>query len=209
MNLPDDQLPARALILDRELIRIAYAARTRHGNAPHDEMWAGTLVLYALPDNEHQRLRVEIALPLNHCAVGSVLLGTNVADDEVNWLRDFRCPDVAVYLVTNPAKNSGTHMVGGPDLAVEITSPNEDPRLKLGFYAQVNTRELLIVDRDPWSVELYQLQGGALVLVGTSDVATSAVLASGALPLTFQLQPGAARPTILITHTATGQTWTA
>ena len=209
MNIPEDELPARALIFDRELIRIAYAARTRHGNAPHDEVWAGTLVLYPLPDNEHRRLCLDIALPLNHCAPGGVALGANVASDEVNWLHDFRCPDVAVYLATNPAIDGGTHWVGGPDVAVEVTSPGEDPRLKLGFYAQVNTRELLIVDRDPLSVALYQLQGGALVLVGTSDLATSVVLASGALPLTFQLQARAARPTILITHTATGQTWPA
>jgi hypothetical protein len=29
------------------------------------------------------------------------------------------------------------------------------------------------------------------------------------LPLTFQLRPGTQRPTILVGHTATPQTWTA
>ena len=58
-------------------------------------------------------------------------------------------------------------------------------------------------------MELYQFQGGKLVLVGTSDLATAAVLASVALPLTFQLRAGTPRPTILVTHTATAQTWTA
>jgi hypothetical protein len=73
---------------------------------------------------------------------------------------------------------------------------------------KVNTREVLIVDREPWAVELYQLKGGKLVLAGKSD-ANSAVLTSGAMPLSFQLQAGAPRPTILVTHTGTEQTWTA
>ena len=98
---------------------------------------------------------------------------------------------------------------GGPDLAVEIVSPGEDPHEKLDFYARINTRELLIVDRNPWSLELYQLHSGQLQLAGRCDAAMPAVLASGVLPLTFQLQPGTGRPRIAVTHTATGQTWTA
>jgi hypothetical protein len=90
-----------------------------------------------------------------------------------------------------------------------LSSAGEDSRLKHDFYAKVNTREVLIVNRDPWAVELYRLQNGKLVLVGTSDATTSAVLTSSVLPLTFQLRPGTPRPTILVTHTSTAQTWTA
>ena len=213
MKLTDDELPARALVLDRDLIRIAYAARTRHGNAPHDEVWDGMLVLNPLPNNEHRRLVMAFCEAFTGCTdrqKGDYLFpGCNVSDRDAAWKENYRCPDVVVYLATNPATDSDTHWVGGPDLAVEVTSPGEDPRLKLDFYAKVNTRELLIVDRDPWAVEMYQLQGGKLVLAGTSDLATGAVLASAALPLTFQLRPGTPRPTILVTHTATVQTWTA
>jgi Uma2 family endonuclease len=196
------------MILDRELIREIYATRTRHGNPPHDEVWAGTLVLYAPPDNEHQLVRGVLAVALRSLTSADVMAGANVAGDE-DWLRDYRCPDVCVYLASNTAKDCDTHWVGGPDIAVEITSPGEDPRLKLDFHAKVKTRELLIVDRDPWAVELYQLRRGKLVSAGTSDAATSAVLASGVLPLKFQLRAGTPRPTILLTHTGTGQTWTA
>ena len=31
-------------------------------------------------------------------------------------------------------------------------------REKLDFYAKVGTREVLILDRDPWSLELYALR---------------------------------------------------
>jgi hypothetical protein len=88
-------------------------------------------------------------------------------------------------------------------------SPGEDPRQKNEFYAKVGTREVLIVDRDPWSVELYQLRSGKLVLAGTSNAANPVVLTSGVLPLTFEVRPGTPRPTILITHTATGRILTA
>jgi Uma2 family endonuclease len=135
--------------------------------------------------------------------------GANVSDRDKGWKQNYRCPDVVVYLTTNKAKDRDTHWVGGPDIAVEITSPGEDPRLKLDFYAKVKTRELLVVDRDPWAVELYQLRRGKMVSVGTSDSTNSAVLTSGVLPLTLQLRAGTPRPTILLTHTGTGQTWTA
>ncbi len=209
MNLPDDMLPAKAIVFGRESVRSLYQARTRYGNAPHDEMWNGTLVLYEPPDNEHQAIRAGLAFAFNEVVDDVVLIGANVADREAEWLTDFRCPDVVVCLATNSATDCDTHWVGGPDLAVEVVSPGEDARLKLAFYAKVNTRELLVVDRYPWKLELYQLQGTSLVSVGASDVAGGAVLTSCALPLTFQLQAGAARPVIHVAHTTDGRTWTA
>lgn len=190
--------------------------RTAHDGSEvqrRDEVWDGVLVVPPQANNEHQRIVMRLSAVFSSVidwdAGDQVLPGTNVSDRDADWTKNYRDPDVAVYLVGNPAKDSNTHWVGGPDVAVEVVSPGEDPRLKLDFYAQVNTRELLIVERDPWAVEMYQLQSGKLVLVGTSDAANAAVLASRALPLTFQLLPGAPRPTIRIAHTASGQTWTA
>ncbi len=178
-----------------------------------DEVWEGVLVVPPQANNEHQRVVMKMAAVFSAVidwSVGDqVLPGANVSDRDADWISNYRDPDVVVYLATNPAVDGHTHWVGGPDLAIEIVSPGEDPRLKLDFYAKVNTREVLIVDRYPWSIEMYQLQAGKLVLAGKSDLASSAVLASGAIPLTFQLQPGTARPTILITHTATKQVWIA
>lgn len=124
-------------------------------------------------------------------------------------MQNYRIPDAVVYLASNPALDRNSHWVGGPDLAVEIVSPGEDPHEKLDFYAGINTRELLIVDRNPWSLELYQLASGQLQLAGRSDLSDPAVLASGVLPLTFQLQPATPRPRIVVAHIPTGQTWTA
>lgn len=178
-----------------------------------EEVWEGVLVVPPMANNNHQFLVIDLALVfaavINRAAGDHVLAGCNVSDRDKDWTQNYREPDVAVYLSTNPAKDAGTHWVGGPDLLVEIVSLGEDPRLKFDFYAKVNTREVLIVDRNPWVVELYQLQGGKLVLVGTSDAANAAVLSSNVLPLTFQMQPGTPRPTVRIAHTASTQTWTA
>ena len=201
------------MIYDPELEQEIRLSRDGSDANRRDEVWEGVLVVPAVPNNEHQTVVMDLcyafASGVNRSVGDRVLPGANVSDRDAGWKQNYRCPDAVVYLATNPAKDSNTHWVGGPDLAVEVVSPGEDPRLKLDFYAAVNTRELLIVERDPWALEMYQLQGGKLVLAGTSDLTSPAVLASGALPLTFQLRPGTPRPTVLVTHTATGQTWTA
>ena len=155
LKLPDDKIPGRALILDPYLIRRAYAIRTAHDNPPHDEVWDGTLVLYPLPDNEHQKIKANLLISLGERddvrSSCKLRLGVNVSDRHRDWLENYRCPDLVAYLPANPAVNHDTHWVGGPDFLVEITSPGEDPRQKLDFYAKVNTREVLIVDREPWT----------------------------------------------------------
>jgi Uma2 family endonuclease len=202
------------LILDPVLEQRIRSEREEQNR--YDEVWDGVLVMAPLPNNEHQFIVMEICYAfrdaVNLNAGDRVFPGVNVSDRDADWLTNYREPDVAVYLATNPAKNCGTHWVGGPDLAVEIVSPGEDPHAKLHFYATVNTRELLIVDRNPHCLELYQLHGGKLLLVGRADLNNSVVLASGVLPLTFQLKTSTAstpRATILLTHSDNTQTWTA
>ena len=87
-------------------------------------------------------------------------------------------------------------------------SPGEDPHAKLDFYAAVGTREVLIVDRYPWALELFQLRNGRLESAGRSDVANPTSLASGVLPLSFRLVPDPKRPRIELTH-GDGRTWKA
>jgi Uma2 family endonuclease len=201
------------MIYDPVLEQEIRAARDGTDAGRRDEVWEGVVVVPPQANNEHRRIVSRITSAFSSAidwdAGDQVLPGANVSDRDADWVTNYRDPDVVVYLATNPAKDRVTHWVGGPDLAVEVVSPGEDPRLKFDFYAKVATREVLFVDRDPWLLELYQLQGGKMVLMGTSEATTSAALASAALPLTFQLQPGTPRPVIHIAHTPTGQTWTA
>ena len=76
-----------------------------------------------------------------------------------------------------------------------------------GALARAGVGQLLIVDRDPWALELYRHQDGQLTKVGQSTLAAPDVLASQTVGLTFQLLPGEPRPQIQATHPATGRQW--
>lgn len=201
------------LILDPELERRIRAEREDSSGESRDEVWEGVLVVPAQANNEHQRIVMRLAAAFSAVVDwdkgDQALPGCNVSDRDEDWKFNYRCPDIAVFLAGNPAKDGDTHWVGGPDLAVEVVSPGEDPLQKFDFYAKVGAREVLTVDRNPWVLRLFALRGGKLTLVGESDLANPAVVASGVLPLTFQLQPGGPRPTIVVTNPTTKQTWTA
>lgn len=90
-----------------------------------------------LADDEHQEFQ---------CALGAVFIGVlagdarfkvrcgvNVSDQESDWKQNYRCPDVVVFAPDTAAKNCGTYWLGGPDFAVEITSPHDRSREKLDF----------------------------------------------------------------------------
>jgi Uma2 family endonuclease len=201
------------LILDPWYAEQIRTKRQSESPNARDEVWDGVLVMPPLPNIEHQIMVTDLSLAfaavIDRASGDLALAGANVSDRDKDWENNYREPDVLVVLHSNPAKNRGTHWVGGPDLAVEIVSPGEDPRQKLDFYAKVKTREVLVIDRDPWAVELYRLRRGKMALVGKSHAANPAVLASTALPLTFQFQPGKPRPKVLVAHTNGKQTWTA
>ena len=91
--------------------------------------------------------------------------------------------------------------VGGRDL-----SPGDRTSQKIPFYASVNVRELLVVERDPWFIELYRLDGGKLSSVEPSTPGSMQSLRSQVLPVTFTLLAGQ-RPQIEVAHNATPQRW--
>jgi len=201
------------LILDPELSQEIRDERETRKIDRWDEVWEGVHIVAAVPNNEHQRLLSRLTIPfmavIDWDAGDQFQPGANVSDRQKDWKRNYRIPDALVFLQGNPARDCGTHWVGGPDFAVEIVSPGDQPRRKLDFYAKVGTRELLIIDRDPWSLELYQLKKGKLHSVGRSEAPRFAILSSKVLPLTFALRKRSPRPVIHLTHTATAQTWTA
>lgn len=205
----------RVLVLDPDRARTIRRKPSTRGLDRWDEVWDGVYVMSAVHNNEHQRIVMSLAgafmAVVDSESGDQVLPGANVSDRGEGWMKNYRIPDVLVILAGNPAVDCVTHWSGGPgpDLAVEIVSPGDKPRKKRKFYAKVGTKELLIIDRDPWKLELYQLRDGVLEPAGESDSARPAVLASTVLPLTFQLREGRDRPSILMTHTGTGQTWTA
>lgn len=164
-----------------------------------------------LPNNEHQELVCDLASILAEVirrpGLGQVFPGVNLSDREEGWKENYREPDVAVFLRDTKAVNCSTHWRGAADFLVEIISAGERTRDKIPFYASLGVVELLIVDRDPWTLELYRQQDGRLEKIGQSTLAAPEVLASQAVGLTFQLLPGEPRPHIEVTHPASGRRW--
>ena len=81
-------------------------------------------------------------------------------------------------------------------------------REKFAFYKRVGVRELLLVDRHPWSLELHRADPSDWTLVGRSDLESSpSPVFSSVLGVTFQLIPGSARPQIEIVRNSPPKTW--
>ena len=179
--------------------------RRDSGSDRWDEVWDGVYVMPPLADNEHQRLGLELAIDLRN-VLGpdediQIFAGCNISDQPKRWRRNYRCPDVAVFLPGNPAEDRGSHWFGGPDFAVEILSRFDRSREKFGFYARVGVRELLLIDRRPWQLELYWREGDRWDLTGRSDLDKSAsALPSRVLPVTYRLVPGPRRPKVEVSR---------
>ncbi|MEM9702351.1 MAG: Uma2 family endonuclease, partial [Planctomycetota bacterium] len=158
---------------DPEVASTLRAEREANGSDRWDEVWNGVYILMPLPNLEHQEIATEIAAEIRAVVKprgGRTFAGCNVtdlADPATDWRTNYRCPDVAVYLADNPAEDRGSHYFGGPDLALEIVSRGDRSRQKLAFYAAVGVQELLILDREPWALELFRRHGDELQSVGS------------------------------------------
>jgi Uma2 family endonuclease len=140
--------------------------------------------------------------------LGKAFAGVNISDREDDWELNFRVPDVAVVLSDGRARFCKTHYCGGPDFLAEVVSQSDLSRDKIPFYGQIGVRELLLIDRFPWALELYGLRDNAMTLSGRSTVEEPALLVSAVLPLSFCLLRGESRPQIEVVHQDGFQRWT-
>ena len=187
------------------------AERQASGADRFDEVWEGVYYVSPIPNIEHQSLVAKLCMIFQTVVdagdLGMVFPGVNVSDREQGWTENYRGPDLAVVLKAGRAKNCGTHWCGGPDLVVEIVSPDDRSREKLAFYAKIDVRELLIVDRAPWALELYRLDGDQLRLIGRSTADSAIELQCAVLPLNFRLVPGEARAVIEVAQQDGRKVW--
>ncbi len=199
------------LVLDPCVQDRLRAERAETGADRWDEVWDGVYVMSPLPNNEHQVVVSKFTgifeIVIGFPGLGEVSPGVNVSDRD-DWTHNYRCPDVTVYLYGSAAVDRGTYWLGGPDFAVEVVSPDDRVRDKIPFYEGVSVRELLVVDRDPWALELFRLREGRLVSVGVSTPEHPDLLVSTVLPLVFRLVAGEGRPRIDVMHADGRQRWT-
>jgi Uma2 family endonuclease len=199
------------LVLDPYVSDRLLRERRDRGIDVYDEVWEGVYVMAPAPNDEHQEIELNLARPLLEVVqdgrLGAVRTRVNLASDPKDWEHDYRIPDVVVFLKGSPAVCHDTFWSGPPDFIVEIVSPNDKTREKLAFYAKIGTRELLLIDRDPWQLELYRLQGKMLALAAKLRPGDTDAIAGEVLPLRFRLVPGSPRPTIEVTATDLQRTW--
>jgi Uma2 family endonuclease len=199
------------LVIDPYVEQQIRAQRAEWGADRFDEVWEGIYIMTPVPNLEHQDIATGLStifrIVIQWGGLGIVYQEVNVSDRERDWEHNYRVPDVAVVLNGTQAKSCATHLCGGPDFLVEIISPDDRSREKLDFYAKIGVRELMIIDRQPWNLELYRLDGHELKLVGTSRVEEATLLTSDVIPVSFRLQPSDARPQIEITHRDGVQRW--
>lgn len=179
------------------------------GGDRYDEVWNGVYVMSPIADNSHQDLVFRISNAIDRLleVEGSrVLPGCNVSDRADDWTKNYRCPDVVVFLPGNPAEDRETHYLGGPDFAVEILSRGDRARKKFDFYAVVGVKELLLVVRNPWKLQLYRHEAAGWELVGDSRPRDAGTLRSETLDLDIRLLDGTPRPKLEFIRRRDGQT---
>lgn len=199
------------LIADPNLRNRLIAERRASGGDRYDEVWDGVYIMSPIAGDDHQRIVARFTFILESVigipGLGAVRAGVNVSDREDGWEHNYRVPDVAVRLNDGTARILETHWHGGPDFLIEILSAGDRARDKLDFYAAIGVREVLIVDRDPWSLELYGRREGRMIPLGVSRAEAPQLLASAVVPLTFRLVVEDERSRIEVAHPESGQRW--
>jgi Uma2 family endonuclease len=199
------------LVLNKNWAAKVLAEREAAGEATRDEVWDGVTVIMPEANIEHDDTAgffyrtfwtVFGTNPANR-----IHYRVNVSDRVVDWTKNYRIPDTMVFLEGNSARACGTHYCGGPDIALEVVSPDDRSRDKLDFFSKIGTRVVLILDRDPWQLELYELEGGRLRLIGSIEPGDGRTVSSSVVPFRFELSPASPQPKIKIVHTQSLQEW--
>ena len=74
-----------------------------------------------------------------------------------DWPNDYRVPDIVLLAPERLELDKDTHIEGGPTVAVEIRSPDDESYAKLPFYHRIGVAEVWIIDRDTKAVEVFML----------------------------------------------------
>jgi Uma2 family endonuclease len=150
------------------------ARRRAQGQDRFDEVWEGEYHVAPAPHWRHARVQEEVAAVLRPRAARAGLQGGGPCN--VGVPDDYRVPDVA-YL------RAGEGGLWNPTAAivVEVVSPGDESRDKLGFYHRAGVEEVLIVDPDARTVEWFARGAGsfrpadrsALVGIAAADLAAA------------------------------------
>jgi Uma2 family endonuclease len=148
------------------------------------EIMNGFLYMTPVPSWSHQEVVLEIATHLRSYIQPRKLGGVFVAPVDVELAPNMVFqPDVVVLLKAGRDKLRSNHIVGAPDLVIEVVSPDSavyDRHDKNVAYAQAGVPEYWIVDPSSRTVELLALEGEKYRVAGVFQ--GKAVLPSKVLP---------------------------
>lgn len=137
--------------------------RRASASSQWDEVWEGVLHMPPMPNGTHQDFSLALAMYLTmHWArprKGLVRQEVNLTTeaDASEWQRNYRIPDLVLVSADRRGIDRNEVMVGAPLVVVEIASPGDESREKLGFYAGLGVPEVWIFDRDTKELEAYLL----------------------------------------------------
>lgn len=155
------------------------------------ELIDGEAYVSPSPSRRHQEFIFELARLLGnyleeHPIAKAFLAPLDVELDEENVFQ----PDVFVVLNTHSDRLLESHVVGAPDLVIEVLSPSNatrDRNLKFRRYAAKDVAEVWLADPNARSIELYRRRDdGQLVLaetLGLDGTATTPLLPGLAIPV--------------------------
>lgn len=135
--------------------------RRRLGIDVFDECWEGVLHMVPPPGNDHQVIESELQIVFGLLAK---TIGTRCTAETGYWASDddWRVPD----LVVAPDSSRSARGVEGPaELVVEIRSVHDETDAKLPWYTAHGAAEVLVIDPDSRTVELYVARNDEPVLV--------------------------------------------
>jgi Uma2 family endonuclease len=148
------------------------AWRKQTGADRYDERWDGVLHMAPSPNRDHQKLEfgLERALEELWGSGGRELVchQLNVARPG-RWPSDYRIPDLLLLAGERLDRDHNEYIDGGPNVVIEIESPGDETRAKLGFYAELDVREVWIVERDTRRVEVLRLVEAAYAAVAPAE----------------------------------------
>lgn len=133
--------------------------RQQTGANRYDEIWEGVLHMPPVPNREHQDLEYCLenwlrdiwARPLGNKVYHQIHIASPGGWPDKNY----RLPDLVLLTPDRFGIDRNEYFEGGPDVVVEIHSPNDESYEKLDFYAAVGVREVWIVDRDSRRPDLF------------------------------------------------------
>jgi Uma2 family endonuclease len=144
------------------------AERRQKGADRWDEMWDGVLHMVPPPTSEHQLFSTEliVALVSTVKALGLKIAGGMGVYRPGTGDRDYRQPDV---VVCRPEHLSKRGVEGRAEFVVEVLSPWDESRQKLGFYAACGISEVMFVDPLTREFEHRVLREGAYLVALPDD----------------------------------------